>query len=150
MPDTKLSRAVNMMIRTSRMHKSMIDACVGEIGVHRTQHIILMNLAKCDKLPSQKELAERLEITQAAVTGALKSMEQSGYIERTLGHDNRYNEIKITERGRELVADTQKLFSEVDVVAFQGFSDEELDGFISCLEKMQANMKKQFERKNNT
>lgn len=72
MIDTKLSRAVDMMIRTDRMHKSMIDSRVKEIGIHRTQHRILMHLARCDKLPSQKELAERLDITPAAVTGGDK------------------------------------------------------------------------------
>ena len=144
---TKLSQAVDMMIRTDRMHKSMIDSRVREIGIHRTQHIILMNLAKCEKLPSQKELAERLDITPAAVTGALKKLEQSGYIERTLGHDNRYNEIKITPKGRALVTRTRELFSEADVSMFEGFSEDELDTYISCLEKLQANMKKQCERR---
>ena len=30
---------------------------------------------------------------------ALKKIEQDGYIERTLGSDARYNELKITEKG---------------------------------------------------
>ncbi len=147
MLETKLSRAVEMMIKTDRMHKCMIDARVREIGIHRTQHIILMNLAGCDKLPSQKELAERLDVTPAAVTGALKSMEQSGYIEKTLGQDNRYNEVKITPKGRELVARTHELFSEADVSMFEGFSEAELDNYIASLEKLQANIKKQCERR---
>jgi hypothetical protein len=32
---------------------------------------------------------------------------------------------------------------------FEGFSDEELDTYISCLEKLQANIRKQYERKEN-
>ena len=149
MIDTKLSRAVDMMIRTDRMHKSMIDYRVKEIGIHRTQHRILMHLARCDKLPSQKELAERLDITPAAVTGALKKIERSGYIERTLGHDNRYNEIKITPKGRALVDRTRELFSEADISMFEGFTESELDTYIACLEKLQANIKKHCERSNN-
>ena len=149
MVDTKLSRAVDMMIRTDRMHKSMIDSRVKEIGIHRTQHRILMHLARCEKLPSQKELAERLDITPAAVTGALKKIEQSGYIERTLGHDNRYNEIKITDKGRALVNRTRELFSEADISMFEGFTESELEIYIACLEKLQANIKRQCERSNN-
>lgn len=146
MSNEKLSRAVDMMIRTDHMHRAMIDARVGEIGVHRTQHRILMRLARCGTLPSQKELAEHLDITPAAVTGALKKIERDGFIERKLGHDNRYNEIQITDKGRELVKLTRRLFAEADTSMFDGFSDEELSTYIHCLEKLQANIRRQTEQ----
>lgn len=145
MADTKLTQAIDMMIKTDRLHRTLIDSRVRDIGIHRTQHRILMQLAREGKLPSQKELADRLDITPAAVTGALKKIEQDGYIKRTLGHDTRFNEIKITEKGRALVALTKELFSKADASMFEGFSDEELDTYISCLEKFQANIRKQME-----
>ena len=138
----KLSCAVDMMIRTDHMHRAMIESCAKEIGIHRTQHRILMHLARHESLPSQKDLAEHLDITPAAVTGALKKIEQDGYIERTLGKDNRYNEIRITEKGRAVVKRTRLLFSEADISMFDGFSEQELSIYISCLEKLQENMKR--------
>ena len=135
-----------MMIRTDRMHKMLIDSRAKEIGIHRTQHRILMLLARCDKLPSQKELAEHLDVTPAAITGALKKIERDGYVERTLGQDNRYIELRITDKGRALVEETRRLFSEADFAIFDGFSDSELDSYISSLEKLGANIKKQQER----
>lgn len=149
MNETKLSQAINMMIRTDHMHRALIDSKVGSLGIHRTQHQILMHLARHDKLPSQKDLAEHLNVTPAAITGALKKIEKDGYVERTLGHDNRYNELRITDKGRELVRKTRHLFCEVDSSMFEGFSDEEFDTYISCLEKLQANIRKQCERKEN-
>lgn len=146
MDNSKMLSAVEMMMHTGRMHKSMLDARVREIGIHRTQHRILMLLAKCGTLPSQKELADHLDVTPAAVTGALKKIEQDGYIERTLGHDTRYNEIMITEKGKELVEHTRRMFIEADRAMFDGFSDEELDCYICMLEKIQSNIKKQCER----
>lgn len=146
MSDTKIRRAIEMMIRTDRMHKMLIDSRAKEIGIHRTQHRILMLLARCDKLPSQKELAEHLDVTPAAVTGALKKIERDGYVERTLGQDNRYIELRITDKGRALVEETRRLFSEADFAIFDGFSDSELDSYISSLEKLGANIKKQQER----
>ena len=106
-----------------------------------------MHLAKHEKLPSQKELAEYLDVTPAAVTCALKKIEKDGYVERTLGQDNRYNELSITEKGKALVIETCHIFSEADASMFDGFTDEELDTYISCLEKLQGNIKKQCERK---
>ncbi len=148
MPDSKIFRAINMMVKTNHLHKALIDSRVGSLGIHRTHHMILMHLTKRDKFPSQKQLAEHLNITPAAVTGALKKLESDGYVEITLGQDNRYNELSITEKGRELVELTRRTFSEIDADVFEGFGDEELDSYISCLEKLQANMKKHCERKN--
>ena len=130
MSDKSISSAVNAFIKTNRMHKCLIDSNVcAKIGLHRTQHIILMHLTKgC--LQSQKELAEHLGITQAAVTGALKKLECGGYIERTSGSDCRYNEIKITELGRKIVAETKQMFSNIDSAIFESFSEDEILKFI--------------------
>ena len=147
MSENKLSKAIEMMIRTDHMHRALIDSRVGSLGIHRTQHRILMHLARHGKLPSQKDLAKHLDVTPAAVTCALKKIENDGYIERTLGHDNRYNEIQITEKGRALVQQTRTMFSEVDESMFVGFSNDELETYISCLEKLQANIRKECERK---
>ena len=127
----------------------MIDSRVKEIGLHRTQHIILMSLARQERIPSQKELAERLDITPAAVTGALKSIEECGYIKRTLGQDTRYNEIEITEKGRALVNLTRQMFSEADAQVFEGLTEEDLDLFVSTLEKIQTNIERQIESNHN-
>lgn len=143
MSESKLSLAINMMIKTDIMHRSMIDSQVKSLGIHRTQHRILMHLARYEKLPSQKELAEYLNITPAAVTCALKKIEKDGYVERTLGHDNRYNELRITDKGRKLVLETKKLFSEVDSRMFDGFTESDLDAYIAYHERLQSNIKKQ-------
>ena len=149
MPSEKLTNAVHMMIRTNKLHRAMIDSRVKEIGLHRTQHIILMSLARQERIPSQKELAERLDITPAAVTGALKSIEECGYIKRTLGQDTRYNEIEITEKGRALVNLTRQMFSEADAQVFEGLTEEDLDLFVSTLEKIQTNIERQIESNHN-
>ena len=145
MTDSKLFQAIDMMIRTNRMHKSLIDHRVRDIGIHRTQHRILMRLARCSNIPSQKELAEHLDITPAAVTGALKKIESDGYIERKLGHDTRYNELQITDKGRELVKRSRDMFAEIDRSLFDGFTDEELDIYIRCLDKLQGNVRRQLD-----
>jgi DNA-binding MarR family transcriptional regulator len=132
-----------MMIKVNKLHRAMIDIQTKEIGIHRTQHRMLIHLDKDGMLPSQRELAAKLDITPAAVTVALKKLENDGYIERTLGQDTRYNEIKITEKGRELLDRTHELFLKVDSAMLEGFSDEELDSYIAYLERMQKNIQKQ-------
>ena len=74
MIENNIFSAVNMMISTMRMHKKLLDSSVCKsIGLHRTQHRILMHLARRERLPSQKALAEHINITPAAVTGTNKT-----------------------------------------------------------------------------
>jgi DNA-binding MarR family transcriptional regulator len=119
----------------------MLDMKVKNIGIRRTEHRTLMMLAKRDMIPSQKMIAEKLDVTPAAVTGILKRLENDGYISRTLGNDNRFNEIKITEKGRATVKFSREMFESADKSLFDGFSEEELDMYITCLEKIKKNLK---------
>ncbi len=144
MSEDKIFAAVNMMMQTDKMHRCLLESKVRGLGMHITSHRALMHLARCDKLLSQKELAERLSITPAAVTGVLKRLESDKYIERRLGTDNRFNEITITQKGRDTVNATHSAFGSLDRALFDSFSEEELESYIRCLEKMQANMKKQY------
>ena len=146
MVNNSVFSAVNMLIQTNRMHKKLINSSVSEsIGLHRTQHIILMHIANREILPSQKELAEHLNITPAAVTGALKKLEVGGYIERRIGNDNRYNEITITPNGRKVVEESRAMFQRIDKTLFDGFADEDIIKFIEYLKKIQNNINKRVE-----
>ena len=136
-----LSReTVEKLIKVTRLHKSAIDLKVQSIGIHRTQHRILMHLSRCDSTPSQKELAERLDVTPAAVTLALKSIEEQGFIKRKLGKDTRFNEIMITDKGREIVKLTRYLFGQIDEALFEGVNEEEIIILSKVLSKMRSNL----------
>ena len=145
MNQEKISSAVNTMIQTDRMHKHLIDSNVSKIGLHRTQHRVLIHIARHEKMLSQKSLAEHIGITPPAMTGILKKLEQDGYIKRVQGDDNRYNEVEVTELGKKVVDDSFSMFSRLDKTLFEGFSDSELDLYSHCLEKIQDNIKKQLD-----
>ncbi len=139
--DNQIFQAVNKLMKINREHKYIIDSQVAEIGLHRTGHRILMYIARRGYLPSQKELAEYLDVTPAAVSGALQKLECDGYIERNLGIDNRFNEVTITEKGRDIVEKTRVAFSEVDNRLFNNFSDDEISDFLDYLERILKNIK---------
>ena len=140
----RIAKAIDMMIITDRMHKHLIDFQAGKIGIHRTQHRILMHISRNKKLQSQKSLAEHMGVSPAAITGALNKLEQGGYIERSQGEDGRYNEVTVTEKGKKIVEETRQLFFTADTSLFGGFTDEELDSYIENLTKIQENIKKQL------
>jgi len=140
----RIAKAIDMMIITDRMHKHLIDFQAEKIGIHRTQHKILMYIARNKKLESQKSLAEHMGVSPAAITGALKKLEQGGYISRSQGVDGRFNEVTITEKGKKIVEETMQLFFSADTSLFDGFTDEELDYYVKNLIKIQENIKKQI------
>lgn len=133
-------KTVGMFIKTDRLHRKAFESLVKGLGVHRSQHRMLMHLAKHEGM-SQTDLASHLEISTAAVAVSIKKLESGGYIEKkTSENDSRFNEIKITERGREIVAASEKCFRELDMSMLDGIDGEMLDNFIRCLEIMQNNL----------
>ena len=104
-----------------------------------------MHLSRKGNVLSQKELAVHLEITPAAVTGILQKLELDGYIERNLGEDNRFNEIKITETGKAIVDKTRMIFSGIDKSLFKNFSEEEMDAFLAFLARVNDNIEREFD-----
>lgn len=144
MTESKISSAVNTMIQTERMHKHLLDSTASSISIHRTHHRILIYIAHNNPLDSQKALADHIGVSPAAITGALKRLEADGYIKRVQGSDNRFNNVEITDAGRALLESTKARFIAVDTSLFEGFTDDELDGYVSMLEKIQSNIKKRL------
>jgi DNA-binding MarR family transcriptional regulator len=103
---------------------------------------MLIALAKRqENIPSQKELAEILGISAAAVTATLKKLEKEGYITRSMtDEDNRKNEIRITDKGISKLMEGRAIFESSDRTMFEGFSPEEMATLISFMERMGHNL----------
>ena len=126
-----------------RLHRRAVENKIGKAGVHKSQHMILMYLHRKSGKVSQKDIANHFEISPAAVAVSLKKLETGGYIERNSAEsDNRYNEITITEKGKEVVEYSRKVFEEVDEKSFEGISAEEREVLITLLDKITFNIKK--------
>lgn len=116
----------NWVRRTDKWMRRSIEKKVSTTGLYLGQHRALMILGKCPHI-SQAQLAENLEISPAAVTHVLKKLEEGGYIERIVNvSDNRSNQIRITEKGKQIIEKSILLFEETEQEMFRGFSREEL------------------------
>ena len=75
---------------------------------------------------SQRDMARALDISPAAVTNSLKSMEKSGYVSRAPEQeDARRNRVELTEKGRLAVEDCEQAFLAVSRRMLAGFTPEE-------------------------
>ncbi len=146
MTDNEIYTLMSKMITANRMHRKAIEGIIDDVGIHRTQHQILMNLSKKERFSSQKAIAEHLGITQAAVTGALAKLERDGYIGRESGSDTRFNEIFITEKGRELIERSKSYFISVDRIALDGIEADAFEIMQVCFDRISNNLKEFIER----
>ena len=63
--ETKESTVLRSFIMTDRIHRRLFEKKMASIGVHRSQHRILMYLFKKQpEAPSQKEIAEQFDINR--------------------------------------------------------------------------------------
>ena len=132
-------RIIHLMGVTDRTLKRSISKKVENTGVFRSQHRLLMILGKHPDC-SQTELAERLEISSAAVAVSLKKLEKSGFISRQCQeNDNRVNQVVITEKGWEIIDQSVQYFKEMDKAFLKDFSLEELRQLEAFLERMIKN-----------
>lgn len=142
--DSPYMTAMRKLTRIMRRHHAYVDRQIGDLGIHHGQHRMLMQLAKPQKSPpSQKELAETMGISPAAVATSLKRLEREGYVSRSMtDEDNRKNEIRITEEGLARVSESRAIFEATDEALFAGFTPEEIDLFTSFLERIDHNLDK--------
>ncbi len=125
-----------------RLHHVLCEHMFCQFDLHRSQHHILMYLSGQEQIPSQKQIADRFEISPAAVAVTLKKLESNGFVERiTSKTDNRFNEIRITEKGRDVVRKSAEYFAYIDAATFQGFSEEELQQLSALLARTAQNLK---------
>lgn len=134
---------IHKFIQTNRLHRRIIGRYADLIEMNCSAHRMLLYISREEVLPSQKELAERLKISPAAVANTIKRLETDGYVERSKardGCDSRANEITLTEKGQVAVTDSEKYFRYVDSVALKGFSKDDLDTLCVLLDKIQDNL----------
>ena len=127
-------------INGNKMHKMYLDREVNKSGVYRSQHQILMYIARFPNA-SQKEIANHQQVSTATIAVSLKKLEKGGYISREVDrNDNRFNQICITPKGQAVVEESIKIFRKAEEGLFRGFSTEEkvqLEGF---LDRMHLNL----------
>ena len=128
--------------RVMRMHHKLCERGLSALPIHRAQHMLLMRISKEGVLPSQKELAEHMNVSPAAIAMALKRLEADGYITREADkNDSRINGIAITELGCDVVKKSREIFDSIDTAMYKGVSEREREALLATLAKIEANLK---------
>lgn len=127
---------IHLFRNSYRSFNRLVGRRIANSGVYQSQHQLLMKLGHNPNC-SQIELADKMNISPAAVAVSLKKLEKGGYIVRkTSQEDSRFKQVEITGKGREVIEKSIEWFDCMEQEIFEVFSDEELEQCKQYLERI--------------
>ena len=121
-----LSRNLN------QAHRSAVQAELNAAGLGEVGHPMLVSILQSaeedpeGQCQAQRELADLLHISPAAVANSLKCLERDGYVRREpWPRDARRNRVILTEKGAAAVEGCRTIFRRVSSRMMAGFTEEE-------------------------
>lgn len=133
----------------NQTHRTVVQARMNAAGLGEVGHPMLLFILESSRnMPgqcgchAQRELADQLHISPAAVANSLKSLEKGGYIRREpSAGDARRNVVLLTEKGMEAVRGCHGVLDEVADQMMEGFSQEERMQLLSFRRRMLHNLR---------
>jgi DNA-binding MarR family transcriptional regulator len=123
-----------------RLQSTRADQYLDQTGMFRGQGMLLKILVHHDGI-THSEIAERLEISPAAVTKVIKRLEEQNMLKRQPDpKDDRISRVFIQPEGKRMADNIRNIFIQLDERMFQGFSEEELEQLHGFLLRMQSNL----------
>ncbi|MCI0550263.1 MAG: MarR family transcriptional regulator [Anaerolineae bacterium] len=126
------------LVRTSEMLVKQISLLLQPFDLSPASALVVSILADSPSPLSPNEIADRLIITRATVTGLLDSLERREYVRR-LPHtsDRRMLLVELTDKGRQAVTEFRPIVHQHQKQWFQGLGEEEKQQLINSLHKLQ-------------
>ena len=128
----------------SSILRKLKKAWIKEIhGINPSQYFILKTLRHSGPQKAV-ELAEILQLTPGAITGATDKLVSEGYAERKgAKEDRRVVYLEITERGKQLIESMFENQNKVTARFFEGLPDEDIQHLIRIYNKISDNLDRQ-------
>jgi DNA-binding MarR family transcriptional regulator len=137
-PNQQLEFLLTELVRLQvRIYNSRFRAT----GLNQSQVAALIHLERIEQL-SQSDLARRLGLRKAAAGTLIEGLEGKGLVERSRGRDDRRVQlVSITEAGRHVVDDVDRMAEQLGNDYRQGISREERAQFVATLQRLRANLR---------
>lgn len=136
-----LSRQMN------QAHRAAVQAELNAAGLEKVGHPMLVSILQSaeedpeGQCQAQRELADLLHVSPAAVANSLKCLERDGYIRREpWERDARRNRVLLTPKGAVAVEGCREVFRRVSARMMDGFSQEELAQLAQFQRRMLDNL----------
>ncbi|MEP7359773.1 MAG: MarR family transcriptional regulator [Anaerolineales bacterium] len=133
------TEAAMNIVRTADLLVKRIADLVEPFGLSPSSGLALGILADAAEPLPPHEIAGRLIISRATVTGLLDSLEKRGYVRRLPhGTDRRMLLIELTESGRQVAHDFRLVVHQHQTAWLAAFNEQEQRQLIGLLQRLQA------------
>lgn len=131
---------LHIMSHLMKSYRHNVDLIIREFDVYPGQPPLLMRLFELNGL-SQRELADKMNITPATLTVMIDRMQKTGLVERKAdSRDQRISRVFLTEKGRSAAVEVKRAIREVEQRCFERFIPEEKLLLRRLLLHMQENL----------
>ncbi len=129
------------MIRTARQ---IINENLHPLNLSSAEGNILLHLLTQGQEIPQEQLVEQLDISKPAVSRALDSLANKGYIMRKRDPgDKRAHRVCLTEAALHIRAQVEQAYNQVYALAVQGISPQELNDFLGLFGRISENLSRE-------
>lgn len=114
----------------------------GGLSASHAKIIVYLMLHENDEV-YQKTIEEAFGLRASTVSRSLKSLEEAGYISRTVSnYDSRLKRLALTEKTERMRSSFSTALENLFEKMTAGIPDEEINGFFEVLDKMKKNVEK--------
>ena len=94
---------------------------------------------------TQTEIAENVGVSSASIAFSTKRLQKSGFLQKQVNNLNmRCNRLYVTPEGLEVMKKYEKVYDELNLSMFDGFTREELELLESFAERVNENLEKRM------
>ncbi len=140
-PASDLKRSIVLrMTVLARLLRSRFDRQVSSLNVTRSQWSMIAVVARKPGA-TQRMIAEMLEMSEASAGRLIDRLCADGLLERQERYDDRRaRAVYLTKAAEPLLEKLADIAREGEQTLFRGFSNEELEAFKGCLDKIYKNV----------
>lgn len=127
-------------LKSMKLHYKCNQKILEKKGLYAGQPPLLFSLMK-NKVLSQKEIAEKLNIKPATVNVMVKRLEKTGLVEKSKDEvDLRVSRVKLTEKGEKTCLEAMDTMNKISKKIFQCLTETEEENLKFLLNKINENM----------
>lgn len=140
--DAKSSECASNLVLTADLLLNNIAQALKPFDLSPASGIVLSSLADSGDPLSPHEIAERLIVSRATVTGLVDSLEKRGYARRCPHPtDRRMLLVEITDKGRQVADEFRPLVHGRHRASFELLDENDKERFMELLRKIQVSLK---------
>lgn len=124
--------------------KRRIDQLASEFDLTSVQFIVLewIYFTARDRDVFQRDLEAALDVRRSTISNVLGLLEKKGYVQReSVSEDARLKKLTLTPAGKRIYEEFKAHLSTTEAMDLRFFSQEEIDTFVSLLERLAEALK---------